>query len=189
MNKTREFVISHWRLGKLHSSASMRNFWLIGRRASESRGNYERGEVKRLAEELREAQGQNPTDPDEKTPTDTVYRLANAYDLFAVLVKMDFKKARQYRRKYPYTRFDLVYRQWLEYEFDPSRLWDYLDYKGGNVALNLFIEDNENPSPEWERRAERVYRDAKKLTTDFGVPDKLHKLAVEYVKEFEAWKK
>jgi len=144
-----------------------------------------RGAIKRLADDLALAQG--AVYIEDKSPTDTVYRLIHAYSLFVELLKQDANKAKQYRRKYTYTRFDIVWLQFQAFEFSPDKFFDYLDYKGGNRAVAAFIENNEDPSPEWERRAITTYKQAYKLQNDFGVPDGLQKAAVNYVKEFEKW--
>jgi len=66
---------------------------------------------------------------------------------------------------------------------------DWLEnFNGGNDALSAEME-NKHGAAEWERRANRLYREAFKLQTDFGVPNGLQKAAVNYVKEVEAWEK
>ena len=122
---------------------------------------------------------------------DTVENLAYAYTLFAELIryKKTTESIRQLRRKFPYTRWAVICKQWLNHEFELDEALDWLEnFSGGNAALSAEIE-NKHGSPEWERRAYMTYKQAYKLQTDFGVPDKLHKAAIEYVKAFEDWEK
>lgn len=119
---------------------------------------------------------------------DTVRNLADAYSLFReLLIYTKFSEPiRRLRRKFPYTRWAVVYRQWYAHEFHISIALDWLEnFEGGNDALAAEIE-NKYGAPEWERRANTVYRQAYKLQSDFGVPDGLQKAAVNYVKEFDA---
>jgi hypothetical protein len=126
---------------------------------------------------------------------DTVKNLSDAYTLFVQLVLDAWKDGkssepiRNLRRKHPYTRWAVVCRSWRIYEFDLDEARDWLEnFGGGNDAMSAEIE-NKHGAPEWERRANVVYRQAYKLQTDFGVPDGLQKAAVLFVAEFENWEK
>lgn len=126
---------------------------------------------------------------------DTVRNLADAYALFAALVIDAWRNGktsepiRNLRRKFPYTRWSIVYRQFRIHEFDIDEARDWLEnFNGGNDALAAEIE-NKHGAPEWERRAATMYRWAGKLRNDFGVPDSLQKAAVFFVDEFEKWEK
>ena len=172
----------YWQEANQFDAYEQRNRWIVARQAYKA---YRIDAVKWFSMVIARAQGKTYTD--DKYPTDTAYRLIHAYSLFIELLKLDVCKAKEYRRKYTYTRFDIVWLQFIEYEFAPDRFLDYLDYKGGNRAVAAFIENNEHPSPEWERRAYTTYKQAYKLQSDFGVPDGLQKAAVHYVTEFEKW--
>lgn len=122
---------------------------------------------------------------------DTVDNLSNAYSLFLEMVLEAWQcgkssePIRNLRRRFPYTRWSAVYRMWHIYEFELEEAKDWLEnFDGGNDAMSAEIE-NKHGAPEWERRANVVYRQAFKLTTDFGVPDRLQKAAQNYVKEFD----
>lgn len=177
-----------WKRATLQGFAAQQNRWHVAKKAYDL-PPYQIGAAKKLAEAIAEAQGDILPDEDEKKPIDTVYRLANAYNVFVELLKMDCRRAMRYRRRYPYTRFDTVYKQWKAFEFEVEKLWDYLDYQGGNRAMAAFIENSEHPTEEWERRANRIYKEAFKLKDDFGVPNGLQKAAVKFVEEFSAWEK
>jgi len=120
---------------------------------------------------------------------DTVRNLRDAYALFIELVR-DSKTSepiRNLRRQYPYTRWAIVYRQWVTHEFELSEAREWLEnFSGGNDALSAEIE-NKHGAPEWERRAYGTYKATVKLCTDFGVPENLQKAAEYFVKEFETW--
>ena len=117
---------------------------------------------------------------------DTVRNLSDAYKLFVEMVKeYGFRTGSEMRRKFPYTRWCKIYRQWMVYEFDIAEAKDWLEnFEGGNDALEMEI-DNKHGSPEWERRASWLYRQASKLQNDFGVPKGLQEAAANYVKEFD----
>lgn len=132
----------------------------------------------RLRRELAEAIGCSP---------DTVENLAAAYSLFRELLLSDktSEPIRKLRRQFPYTRWAVVYRQWMSFEFDLSEAKDWLEnFSGGNKALSAEIE-NKHGAPEWERRAYGLYKNACKLSTDFGVPDKLAYAAKNYADEYD----
>lgn len=175
-----------WRLANQQGFAAAQNRWRVAKQAY-SLPPYSKGAAQALARAIAEAQGATLPDYADKKPIDTVYRLANAYTVFVELLKMNPRRAMQYRRKYQYTRFDTIYKQWKAHEFAPDKLWDYLDYNGGNRAVAAFIDNVEHPAPEWERRANDMYKNAYKLKDDFGVPDGLQKAAVNYVAEFDKW--
>lgn len=122
---------------------------------------------------------------------DTVRNLSDAYVLFTELILRAWRMGessepiRTLRRKFPYTRWAVVCRNWRVHEFDLEEAQDWLEnFQGGNDAMGAEIE-NKHGAPEWERRACFVYRQAVKLQSDFGVPDELQKAAVYYVKEFD----
>lgn len=121
----------------------------------------------------------------------TVDNLSNAYSLFLEMVLDAWDRGnssqpiRNLRRRFPYTRWAAVYRMWHIYEFELDEARDWLEnFDGGNDAMSAEIE-NKHGAPEWERRANKLYRDAFKLTFDFGVPNGLQKAAANYVKEFD----
>ena len=118
---------------------------------------------------------------------DTVRNLSDAYKLFVEFIKAagNSEPIRKLRRKFPYTRWAVVYRQWMVYEFDIDEAKDWLEnFEGGNGAMEMEI-DNKHGSPEWERRAGWLYRQASKLQNDFGVPKGLQEAAANYVTEFD----
>jgi len=124
---------------------------------------------------------------------DTVRNLSDAYQFFSVLVseawkhKKNSEPIRKLRRQYPYTRWAIVSRAWRMYEFGIDEAVDWLsNFEGGNDAMSAEIE-NKHGAPEWERRANGLYRMARKLRDDFGTPDRLHSAAVMFVEEFEKW--
>ena len=54
-----------------------------------------------------------------------------------------------------------------------------------NQALDLFVDDVENFTPEWKRGSASIYSGSKKLLTDLDVPDGLRNAAENYVIEYD----
>ena len=113
---------------------------------------------------------------------DTAEQLAKAWKMYRYCKTSeqaaDRQLARELRKRYGYTRFFRLYELWRVYEFSPSVAVDYLDHGGGNVAMAAFVENVENPLPEWRRRAVTIYKNVNKLTTDLDVPPSLRRAAV-----------
>jgi hypothetical protein len=147
------------------------NHWSVARIASQTKI---RRDVIQLAEAI------------ERTD-DTVRNLSDAYNLFRELILAGkvSEPIRRLRRRFPYTRWAIIYRQWMIHEFSLEEAKDWLEnFHGGNDAMSAEIE-NKHGAPEFERRACSMYRQAQKLSTDFGVPERLQAAAVHYVKEFD----
>jgi hypothetical protein len=113
---------------------------------------------------------------------DTAEQLAKAWKMYRYCKTSeqaaDRKMTRELRRRFGYTRFLRLYELWRVYEFSPAVAVDYLEHNGGNIAMEKFVIDVEDPKPEWYRRSERVYADVFKLTTDLDVPEPVRKWAV-----------
>lgn len=122
---------------------------------------------------------------------DTVRNLSDAYSLFVQLVRFYWKNGkssepvRNLRRRFPYTRWAVVCRNWRIHEFDLEEAQDWLEnFNGGNDALEAEIE-NKHGAPEYERQAAAMYRLAGKLSTGFGVPDKLVEASKVFVTAYD----
>lgn len=122
---------------------------------------------------------------------DTVDNLRFAYRLFRMLVSYEWQggksseSVRNLRRKYHYTRWATVYKMWMQHEFPLEEARDWLEnFEGGNDAMSAEIE-NKHGAPEWERRANTLYREAFKLSTDVGTPPPLQRAAKYYMKVFD----
>jgi hypothetical protein len=117
---------------------------------------------------------------------DTVENLASAYALFVMLCKDGgCESVRKLRRRFPYTRWAVVYKMWYHHEFPMSEAREWLEnFDGGNDAMAAEIE-NKYGVPEWERRANRLYREANKLMGDFGAPPALQRAAKFFVRVFD----
>ena len=179
----------YWKQALCLESGSRQKKWHVASHAYKVVGDVRRypGGAVKLAEAIAIAQGNLPV-TDRRTPTDIVQDLAKAYRLFVMLCRLDFQKAKQYRRKYPYSRFTTVFEGWTKHEFDINLVWDYLDLEGGNRYVAASIENKENPQTEVERRAERIYHLAVKLMDDYGVPDTLATCARAFVDAWDEWK-
>ena len=154
--------------------------WVVASIAYRVSGRH--GQVARLADAI----GQS---------TDTVQRLARAYMLFVEMAKDEYGRnkttapVRYLRRKYHYTRWDIVCEAWNRHEFDIDEAREYLeDFEGGNDALFSEIE-NKHGAPEWERRAYGIYKDAFKLSDDITAPMEIVAAAKVYCAEYNKWAK
>lgn len=119
---------------------------------------------------------------------DTVDNLRYAYRLFVMLMKhsKSSEPIRSLRRRFPYTRWMTVYKMWMHHEFSMDEAIDWLEnFEGGNDAMSAEIE-NKHGAPEWERRANRLRREAFKLKDDLGTPVPLQRAAKYFVKVFDA---
>ena len=117
---------------------------------------------------------------------DTIDNLASAYRLFDYFrMEYGFRTVRNLRRQFPYTRWATVYRKFAAHEFSLEEAREWLEnFDGGNDALAAELE-NKYGAPEWERRANTLYREALKMSTDFGTPAALQQAATNYIKVFE----
>lgn len=116
---------------------------------------------------------------------DTVENLASAYSLFVELCKSGSESVRKLRRRFPYTRWAVVYKMWYQLEFPIEEAREWLEnFEGGNDAMCAEIE-NKHGAPEWLRRANKLYREAGKLMTDYGTPPALQRAAKFFVRVFD----
>ena len=182
-----------WRSAVNQSSSASQNRWRVARECfrAQSENKYSRGRMQELANVLAAVERGNTHQPEgeeatKKNPTDTVYRLASAYWLFAQLLRIDAKKARAYRRKYPYTRWAIVSAYAKDEQFPLPDAFQWLDYEGGNKAVELALEDA-NGTPEWERAGRSIYNSAKKIV--YGAPLWMKRMAQAYVKAYDKWAK
>jgi hypothetical protein len=153
-----------------------RNRWQVAWIAYKTIGTHEFGASQRLADAI----GRR---------VDTVERLAKAYRMFVMLMHYDSALARNLRRAHPYTRFSTVFEAWNEFEFPMAEAADYIqNFDGGNAALAAEIE-NKHGAPEWERRANGIYRMAYKLRDDFGAPDIVKHAAQLFIAALDEWHK
>jgi hypothetical protein len=167
----------------------MNNFELA--RLLWSQADAKRWRVARLAYQLRSRRDVLKMASAIGRGEDTVKNLSDAYTLFVQLLKYSYKNGgnsepiRKLRRKFPYTRWAVVCRNWRIHEFDLEEAQDWLEnFSGGNDAMEAEIE-NKHGAPEWERRATIMYKWASKLTTDFGVPTRLVRASKIFVKEYD----
>jgi len=121
---------------------------------------------------------------------DTVYRLARAYRMFVMLLKHDSALVRKLRRAHPYTRFAVVFNLWNEYEFSLDDAAEWIGgFEGGNAALEMQARDKYDDAPEWERRADSLYKMADKLRLDFAAPEAVKNAAIAFVQSMDEWRK
>ena len=193
-----ESIARHWNLANRADRHSNMRRWLVALPAFRAVGKRDGStqviadaiqNKKIIAEAILEANNKvRPLmDGDNKdTPTDTVERLARAYKYFLKLYEVDPKRAKQARRNYGYSRFAIMWDNWLNYEFDINEKgFEYLELGMSNLALSLFIENVEDSVPEWKRRSTGMYKSARKLLDDLDVPAPLRDAAGVYVQEYD----
>ena len=181
-----ESIARHWNLANRADRHSNMRRWLVALPAFRAVGKRD-GSTQVIADAIREANNKvRPIIDGDDAPTDTVERLARAYKYFIKLYEVDPKRAKQARRNYGYSRFAIMWDNWLNYEFDISEKgFEYLELGMGNLALSLFIENVEDAVPEWKRRSTGMYKSARKLLDDLDVPAPLRDAAGVYVKEYD----
>ena len=151
--------------------------WQVAHIAYKTVGLRSLGETKKLASAIGRKE-------------DTVERLAKAYRFFVLMITgHDSAPVRNLRRQYPYTRFATVYDAWRKHEFSFDEAIDWLEnFDGGNDALSAEIE-NKYGDPEWQRRADGMYKLASKLRDDFGAPEKVQQAARDFCGVLDEWRK
>ena len=181
-----ESIQRNWELGNKADKYSNARRWRVALPSFRAVGARD-GRTQQIANAIYAANNkETPLLDSQEAPTDTVERLARAYKYFYKLLEVDGMKARRARRQYGYSRFAVLWDMWLNYEFDiKEKGFEYLELKMGNLALELFVSDVEDASPEWKRRAAGMYSSATKLLTDFGVPKELRTAAETYVIEYD----
>lgn len=181
-----ESISRHWNLANRADRHSNTRRWLVALPSFRAVGRRD-GTTQIIADAIYSANNKvRPILDGEEAPTDTVERLARAYKYFLKLYEVDPKRAKQARRNYGYSRFAVMWDNWLAYEFDVTEKgFEYLEMGIGNLALSLFIQDVEDDVPEWKRRSTGMYKSARKLLDDLDVPAPLREAARAYVKEYD----
>ena len=181
-----ESIARHWNLANRADRHANTRRWLVALPSYRAVGKRD-GSTQVIADAIYQANNKvNPITDEIEAPTDTVERLARAYKYFLKLYEIDPKRARKDRRNYGYSRFALMWDNWLAYEFNiQEKGFEYLELGLSNQALDFFVEDVENSTPEWKRRSAGIYSFAKKLITDLDVPDGLRTAAKNYVIEYD----
>lgn len=181
-----ESITRHWAQGNRSERMTNARRWLVALPAFRAVGKRD-GRTQIIADAILRANNTiNPLHGNHEAPTDTVEKLARAYKYFLKLYCVDPKRARQARRNYGYSRFALMWDNWLVYEFNiEEKGFEYLEAELSNQALDLFIDGVENNTPEWKRRSTGMYRSAGKLLSDGNVPENLRKAAENYVREYD----
>lgn len=163
-------ITDHWQQADADKLSERRNRWICAAGAWKVVGKRNGGTMA-LALEL------GMPEPD------TVENLAKAWRMYRYIrradTETDRRRARQLIREYGYTRFFELYNLWTVYEFSPDVAIGYLEHSGGNRAMAAFVEDVEHPLPEWHRRAQTVYKNVFKLTTDLDVPPAVRQWALD----------
>lgn len=181
-----ESITRHWAQSNRSERMTNARRWLVALPAFRAVGKRD-GQTQIIADAILRANNTiNPLHGNHEAPTDTVEKLSRAYKYFLKLYCVDPKRARQARRDYGYSRFALMWDNWLNYEFDiAEKGFEYLELDLSNQALNLFVEDVEESAPKWKRVSTSMYRSAVKLLEDNDAAPNLRRVAEECIREYD----
>lgn len=154
-----------WKQSEVNKSHARLNEWATAYAASKVVGKYNGGTAAISAQI--------------GTSDDTVERLAAAWVIFDILRHTDAQRARKNRRVHSYGRFLSLGVLWKRYEFDALSAFDYLESGLKIAAMEMQIEDEHNPLPEWHRRGINIYGLLQKLVTDVDLPADILETAEE----------
>jgi hypothetical protein len=128
---------------------------------------------------------------------DTIEQLAHAW-LGYLLSVTSYRKSSglptpgRIRANLSTKHYALLYRAWTTYEFDPADFLELLHMAAvagmSAEALYSLVLGRENPGvDEWNLRLRRLAKQLHKLATDYGVPEELRSLTMEYLKQIQEY--
>ena len=95
---------------------------------------------------------------------DTMTQLRGAYLMFEFIRHYYPAKARELRKRYGYSRFYDLYKEWRRFELAPDICIEHLESNLSNAAMVMQVQDVHDPLPEWRRNAQTIYNKVVKLT-------------------------
>ena len=72
-------------------------------------------------------------------------------------------KARELRKRYGYSRFYDLYKEWQRFELAPDICIEHLESDLSNAAMVMQVKDVHDPRPEWLRGARMIYNKVSKI--------------------------
>ena len=95
---------------------------------------------------------------------DTMTQLRGAYRMLEFIREYYPAKARELRKRYGYSRFYDLYKEWTRYELAPDICIEHLESDLSNAAMVMQVVDAHDTRPEWMRNAQTIYNKVTKIT-------------------------
>lgn len=95
---------------------------------------------------------------------DTMTQLRGAWRMLEFIREYYPAKARELRKRYGYSRFYDLYKEWTRYELAPDICIEHLESDLSNAAMVMQVQDVHDPRPEWMRNAQTIYNKLTKIT-------------------------
>ena len=95
---------------------------------------------------------------------DTMTQLRGAWYMYRFIRQYYPAKARELRKRYGYSRFYDLYKEWQRFELAPDICIEHLESDLSNAAMVMQVQDVHDPRPEWMRGAQMIYNKVVKLT-------------------------
>jgi hypothetical protein len=127
------------------------------------------------------------------TTVSAVERMARAGVMYRYLRPFAGPDLHRIRNRLSYSHFSVVAELWKRYEFSPDEAIDYLNTaaeEGSSVVyLRKIITDmnDGDGTPEWRKRLDKITNEMSKLINDYGLPEELRELAVDFVELTEIY--
>ena len=103
---------------------------------------------------------------------DTMTQLRGAYLMFEFIRHYYPAKARELRKRYGYSRFYDLYKEWRRFELAPDICIEHLESNLSNAGMVMQVQDIHDPREEWERRAGGWYKSFDKFAhVAYGAPE------------------
>ena len=94
---------------------------------------------------------------------DTMTQLRGAYRMLEFIRQYYPAKARKLRKRYGYSRFYDLYKEWQRFELAPDICIEHLESDLSNAAMVMQVQDVHDPRPEWMRGAQMIYNKVSKI--------------------------
>lgn len=102
---------------------------------------------------------------------DTMTQLRGAWYMYRFIRQYYPAKARELRKRYGYSRFYELYKEWCRFEIAPDICIEHLESDLSNAAMVEQVKDIHDPREEWERRAGGWYKSFDKFAhVAYGAP-------------------
>ena len=117
---------------------------------------------------------------------DTMTQLRGAYRMLEFIRQYYPAKARELRKRYGYSRFYDLYKEWNRFELAPDICIEHLESDLSNAAMVMQVQDVHDPREEWERNAFTIYGKVSKLVqVAYNAPDWFYEWAMATDKLFK----
>ena len=94
---------------------------------------------------------------------DTMTQLRGAWYMYRFIRQYYPVKARELRKRYGYSRFYDLYKEWSRFELAPDICIEHLESDLSNAGMVMQVQDVHDPRPEWMRGAQMIYNKVSKI--------------------------